>query len=277
MIVNVEKIVKRKEEEIQRKIKENNVVPTLAVIQANDLESSKSYIASKRKKANELGIKQIEYIYDRNVTEEEIINKIIELNEDSNVNGIMVQLPLYTHLNEYNIINSVNPKKDVDGFTSLNIGNIINGNEKIIPCTPKGILLVLNSLNVDLEGKNVVILGRSKIVGRPLAEVLISRGATVTVCNSKTEHLNMYTKEADILIVAVGKARFINNKMVKKDSIVIDVGINKIDGKIVGDVDTDDIKDKVKYVTPVPKGIGITTVISLMDNLVNIAIENFLK
>lgn len=277
MIVNVEKIVKRKEEEIQRKIKENNVVPTLAVIQANDLESSKSYIASKRKKANELGIKQIEYIYDRNVTEEEIINKIIELNEDSNVNGIMVQLPLYTHLNEYNIINSVNPKKDVDGFTSLNIGNIINGNEKIIPCTPKGILLVLNSLNVDLEGKNVVILGRSKIVGRPLAEVLISRGATVTVCNSKTEHLNMYTKEADILIVAVGKARFINNKMVKKDSIVIDVGINKIDGKIVGDVDTDDIKDKVKYVTPVPKGIGITTVISLMDNLVNIAIENYLK
>ena len=277
MIVNVEKIVKRKEEEIQRKIKENNVVPTLAVIQANDLESSKSYIASKRKKANELGIKQIEYIYDRNVTEEEIINKIIELNEDSNVNGIMVQLPLYTHLNEYNIINSVNPKKDVDGFTSLNIGNIINGNEKIIPCTPKGILLVLNSLNVDLEGKNVAILGRSKIVGRPLAEVLISRGATVTVCNSKTEHLNMYTKEADILIVAVGKARFINNKMVKKDSIVIDVGINKIDGKIVGDVDTDDIKDKVKYVTPVPKGIGITTVISLMDNLVNIAIENFLK
>ena len=270
MIVNVEEIIKKKEEEIIEKITEKNITPTLAVICANDLESSRSYIASKRKKANELGIKQIEFIYDKNITEEEIIKKVCELNKDESVNGILIQLPLYEHLNEYNIINTVDPRKDVDGFTSVNLGDIINGNEKIIPCTPKGILLVLESLNVNIEGKNVVILGRSRIVGRPLAQLLISRGATVTVCNSKTKELSRYTKEADVLIVAIGKSKYINKEMIKKDSIVIDVGINRIDGKITGDVDTDNIKDIVRYVTPVPKGIGLTTVISLMDNLVNI-------
>ena len=277
MIVDVKQIVKKKEVELKKLILDNNIKPTLAVIHANNFASSESYIASKRKKANELGIRQIEFKYDKDVTEEEIVNKINELNKDSSVNGILVQLPLYTHLNEYNIINSVSPKKDVDGFTSYNLGNIVNGKENIIPCTPKGILLILENLNIDVIGKNVVIMGRSRIVGRPIAELMISRGATVTICNSKTKNLSKYTKEADILIVAIGNPKFVTSNMVKKGSIVLDVGINRQDGKLVGDVDTENIKDIVKYVTPVPGGIGLATVISLMDNLVNITLEYIKK
>ena len=273
MVVNVKEIVEKKELEIKEKIEKNNLKLKLAVILANNLDSSKSYVLSKRKKAEKLGIEQEEYTFDENVTEEEIITKIKELNEDESVNGILVQLPLYSHLKEDKILNSVDTKKDVDGFSIYNLGSLINGNEKIIPCTPKGILLILNELNENIEGKNIVILGRSKIVGRPLAELLISRGATVTVCNSKTKDLKYYTKNADILIVAIGKEKYVTVDMLKKDCIVIDVGINNINGKIVGDVDIDSIKDLVKYVTPVPGGVGLTTVISLMDNLVDLAMD----
>lgn len=274
MLIDVKQIVSDKEEEIKSKIIKNNIKPKLAVILANNLDSSKSYVLSKRKKAESLGILQEEYIYDKNVTEEDIIAKINELNKDSSVHGILIQLPLYNHLNENKILNSVSSKKDVDGFTNCNLGSLVNGDETIIPCTPKGILMILDELKENVEGKNVVILGRSKIVGRPLAELLISRGATVTVCNSKTINQEYYTKNADILIVAIGKSKYITNEMVKEDSIVIDVGINKENGKIVGDVDSENIKNIVKYVTPVPGGVGLTTVISLMDNLVEIAIKN---
>lgn len=271
MIVDVKEIVRKKEEELKDKITKNNLQPKLAVILANNLDSSKSYVLSKRKKAESLGILQEEYIYNENVTEQEIINKINELNEDESVNGILVQLPLYSHLDENKILNSVNVKKDVDGFTAYNLGTLVNNSNGIIPCTPKGILLILDELNVDIEGKNVVILGRSKIVGRPLAELMMSKGATVTVCNSKTTNLEYYTKNADILIVAIGKTKYITSDMIKEDSIVIDVGINNENGKLVGDVDSESIKNFVKYVTPVPGGVGLTTVISLMDNLVNFA------
>ena len=270
MIVDVKKIVAKKEEELKKKITENKLKPKLAVILANNLDSSKSYVLSKRKKADLLGILQEEYIYDENVTEEEIINKIEELNNDNSVNGILVQLPLYNHLDENKILNSVSIKKDVDGFTTYNLGTLVDGNYNIIPCTPKGILMILDELNIQIEGKNVVILGRSKIVGIPITEIMISKGATVTACNSKTKNLEYYTKNADILIVAIGQAKYITSDMIKKDSIVIDVGINSENGKIVGDVDIENIKNQVKYVTPVPGGVGLTTVISLMDNLVNL-------
>lgn len=273
MIVDVKEIVSKKEEEIRNKIISNNLKPKLAVILANDLNSSKSYVLSKRKKAESLGILQEEYIYSGTVTEEELTNKIKELNEDDSVNGILVQLPLYSHLDEDKILNSVSVKKDVDGFTKHNLGSLITGKSNVIPCTPKGILLILESLNINVEGKNVVILGRSKIVGRPLAELMISMGATVTVCNSKTKNLEYYTKNADILIVAIGKAKYITLDMVKENSIVIDVGINSENGRIVGDVDSESIKNFVKYVTPVPGGVGLTTVISLMDNLVNLTMD----
>lgn len=268
MIVDVKQIVKEKEEELKNVIVEKKLRPKLAVILANNLESSKSYVLSKRKKSESLGIMQEEYIYDENVTQDEIIKKINELNGDKSVNGILVQLPLYPHLDENRILDSVSMEKDVDGFTSYNLGTLVNNSNKVIPCTPKGILLILDRLNVDIEGKSVVILGRSKIVGRPLAELMISKGATVTVCNSKTKNLEYYTRNADILIVAIGKAKYITSDMVKKDSIVIDVGINTENGKLVGDVDSESIKNLVKYVTPVPGGVGLTTVISLMDNLV---------
>ena len=274
MLIDIKQIVSNKEKEIKNKILVNNIKPKLAVILANNLDSSKSYVLSKRKKAESLGILQEEYIYDENVAEDEIVNKINELNNDDSVTGILVQLPLYNHLNENKILNSVSSKKDVDGFTNCNLGSLVNGDETIIPCTPKGILMILDELKENVEGKNVVILGRSKIVGRPLAELLISRGATVTVCNSKTTNQEYYTKNADILIVAIGKSKYITNEMVKEDSIVIDVGINKENGKIVGDVDYESIKNLVKYVTPVPGGVGLTTVISLMDNLIEIAIKN---
>jgi len=273
LLINIKEIVSKKEEEIKNKIITNNLKPKLAVILANDLESSRSYVLSKRKKAEALGVLQEEYIYNENVTEKEIILKINELNNDENVNGILVQLPLYSHLNEDKILDTVSIKKDVDGFTTKNLGTLVNGTEEIIPCTPKGILLILDKLDIDVEGKNVVILGRSKIVGKPLAEIMISKGATVTVCNSKTTSLDYYTKNADILIVAIGKAKYITADMVKKDSIVIDVGINNENGKIVGDVDSENLINLVKYVTPVPGGVGLTTVISLMDNLVELAIK----
>lgn len=274
MIIDVKKIVTKKECEIQNKIIENNLKLKLAVILANNLSSSKSYVLSKRKKAKKLGILQEEYIYDENVTEEEILLKIKDLNNDDSVNGILIQLPLYDHLNENKIINSVNVNKDVDGFTEYNLGSLINNNEKIMPCTPKGILLILDELGEQIEGKNIVILGRSKIVSRPLAELLISRGATITICNSKTKNIKYYTKNADILIVAIGKSKYITADIIKKDAVVIDVGINDKNGKIVGDVDIDSVKDIAKYVTPVPGGVGLTTVISLMDNLVDLTIKN---
>lgn len=273
MIVNVKEIISKKEEELKNRIIKYNLDPKLAVIVANNLNSSKSYVLSKRKKANSLGILQEEYMYGENVTEEEIIKKIKELNGDNSVNGILVQLPLYPHLNEEKILNCIDIKKDVDGFTTYNLGCLINGKCNVIPCTPKGIFLILDELGVDIEGKNVVVLGRSKIVGRPLAEIMISRGATVTVCHSKTKNLKYYTKNADILIVAIGKPEYITSSMIKKDSIVIDVGINNENGKLVGDVYTKNVKNLVKYVTPVPGGVGLTTVISLMDNLVKLTMD----
>ena len=274
MLIDIKQIVSNKEKEIKEKILSNNIKPKLAVILANDLESSKSYVLSKRKKAESLGILQEEYIYNKNVTQEEIIAKIDELNKDNTVDGILVQLPLYNHLNENKILNAVSSKKDVDGFTNYNLGALVNNDETVIPCTPKGILMILDALKEKVEGKNVVILGRSKIVGKPLAELMISKGATVTVCNSKTVNQEYYTKNADILVVAIGKSKYVTKDMVKENSVVIDVGLNKENGKLVGDVDYESINNFVKYVTPVPGGVGLTTVISLMDNLVELAIKN---
>lgn len=274
MLIDIKQIVSNKEKEIKNKILSNKLKPKLAVILANDLDSSKSYVLSKRKKAESLGILQEEYIYNKNVTEEEIISKIDELNKNNSVDGILVQLPLYEHLNENKILNSVSSKKDVDGFTNYNLGALVNNSQNVIPCTPKGILMILDALKENVEGKNVVILGRSKIVGRPLAELMISKGATVTVCNSKTANQEYYTKNADILIVAIGKSKYVTKDMIKEKSVVIDVGINKENGKLVGDVDYESVKNFVKYVTPVPGGVGLTTVISLMDNLIELAIKN---
>ena len=274
MIVNVKEIVDKQKTELKDKVskmKKMGKIPKLAVILASDDKASEIYVSKKRDLCSEIGIDEIEYIYNEDVNEEEIVNKIKELNENEAISGILVQLPLFKHLNSNKIINTINPDKDVDGLTIVNIGKLTNNENGIIPCTPKGIITLLDSLKTEYAGKNAVVVGRSNMVGKPIASLLLKKNATVTICHSKTENLKKYTKEADILIVACGKQKCITKDMVKKDSIVIDVGINRSDdGKIVGDCDTLNIYKKVKYITPVPGGIGLTTVVSLIENVIEL-------
>ena len=273
MIIDVQQIVDIKKEELKEKVvklKRIGKTPKLAVILANDDKASEIYVKKKRELCLEIGIEEVEYIYDDKVKEEEILEKINSLNEDESVNGILIQLPLFKHLNANTIINKIMPNKDVDGLTIVNAGKLAIGQASITPCTPKGIISILDSLKTEYTGKHAVIVGRSNLVGKPLSQLLLNKDTTVTICHSKTKELKKYTKEADILIVACGKANIITKDMVKKDSIVIDVGINKtVNGQIVGDCDTLNIDKKVKYITKVPGGVGLTTVISLIENVVS--------
>lgn len=278
-IVNVREIVENKKLELSNRIsnlKSKNIFPKLALIVASSDEASKVYIKNKRKLCHELEVLEEEYTFDENVTNDELLDVINKLNADDSVSGILVQLPLYKHLDEGKILDSINPKKDVDGFHHLSLGKLVIGEKTITSCTPKGIMTILDSLDVELSGKNAVIVGRSRIVGKPMAHLLLNRNCTVTVCHSKTKDLKYYTSNADILIVAVGNPNIITSDMVKENSVVIDVGINRLDDGIVGDVDTKSVVDKVKYITPVPGGVGLTTVISLIENLVEIE-ENNIK
>ena len=272
MIIDVKQIVEEKKELLKEKVnklKSKNITPKLAVILASSDSASRIYVNKKNEMCKELNIDNVEFVYDENVTNEELINKIDELNKDKNVHGILVQLPLYKHLDENKIIEEIDVSKDVDGFTSKNMGNIACKKDYIVPCTPKGILSILK--DTEIEGKNVVVMGRSKIVGLPMALLLNNKNATVTLVHSKTKNVEEFTKEADILIVAIGKAKFVTKDMIKEGSTVIDVGINRIDGKLYGDVDFENVKDKVSYITKVPGGVGVTTVVSLMENLIEIA------
>lgn len=273
-IIDVRKIVEKKKEDLKLRIenlRKKGVYPKLALILANDDKASRVYVSNKRKLCHELEILEEEYTFDENVTNEDLINIIEKLNSDDSVDGILVQLPLFKHLDEDMILNTINPKKDVDGFHPLNLGKLITGEDTTISCTPKGIMTILDNLDIDLKSKNAVVVGRSRIVGKPMAQLLLNKDVTVTICHSKTKDLELYTKNADILIVAVGCKHIINKDMVKENAIVLDVGINRVDGEIVGDVDTKGALDKVKYITSVPGGVGLTTVVSLIENLVEIA------
>ena len=221
----------------------------------------------------ELGIEEVEYILDEKTTTKKVLEIIERLNEDPTVDGILVQLPLFKHLDEHQILEAISYKKDVDGFHPLNMGRLLTNTSEdtLVACTPKGIMWIIDSLGKDIEGMNAVVVGRSVIVGKPISQLLLSRGATVTTCHSKTKDLKSHTKNADILVVATGVPGLITKDMVKKGAIVIDVGINRIENKIVGDVDTKNVAKKADYITPVPGGVGITTVAALMDNLVTIA------
>lgn len=277
-IINVKEIVENKKEEIKTKVQKLNKkgkYPKLAVILANNEEASKIYVGKKQKMCKELGIEEVEYILDEKTTTKKVLEIIERLNEDPTVDGILVQLPLFKHLDEHKILEAISYKKDVDGFHPLNMGKLLTGSdsssEALVACTPKGIMWILDSLSQDITGMNAVVVGRSVIVGKPIAQLLLSRGATVTTCHSKTKDLKAHTKNADILVVATGVPGLITKDMVKKGSIVIDVGINRLENKIVGDVDTKNVAKKARYITPVPGGVGITTVVALMDNLVSIA------
>ncbi len=249
----------------------NNLKPGLAVIIVGENQASKIYVNSKIKACAEVGINSFHIELPENVTEEELLNQVEKLNNDKTVHGILVQLPLPKGLDESKVINKITPTKDVDCFTQVNLGKMfLNEEDAIGSCTPAGIMEILKVSKVELAGKNVVIIGRSNIVGKPLAVMMINAGATVTVCNSKTKNLEDFTKEADVLVVAIGKDRFIKSNMIKKDAIIIDVGINRVDGKIYGDVDFEDVKEKVAMITPVPGGVGPMTIAMLLKNCVKL-------
>ena len=241
--------------------------PKLVVIQVGNNESSNIYINQKIKMCNSVGYTYEHIKLNDNVKTEEVITIIDELNKDNSVNGILVQMPLPSHLDEKIIQNRINEYKDVDGLTDINSGKLLHKKECLSPCTPLGIIELLKRYNINIEGKNIVVLGRSILVGKPLANMLINENATVTVCHSKTQNIEEHTKRADILIVAIGSPKKITKDMVKEKSIIIDVGITKVDNQIYGDVDFENVKDKVKYITPVPGGIGQMTVAMLAKNI----------
>lgn len=262
------KIISTKiKEELKAEIKTYMIKPCLAVIQIGNDEASNVYISAKQKACSEVGIYLKHIKFDEDSREIEIINKIIELNNDEYVHGILLQLPIPEKFNEEKLINYISRNKDVDGLTDINVGKLINNKKCLVSCTPQGIIKLLEESGVSIPGENVVIVGRSKLVGKPLISLFLNNDATVTVCHSKTNNLKDFTKNADILVVAVGKKHLITEDMVKKDSVVIDVGINRIDGKLYGDVDYENVKNKVSLITPVPGGVGPMTVAMLLCNV----------
>lgn len=273
-IVNVREIVEERKVALKCEIdalKKKNIFPKLAVIIANEDEASKSYVKNKKRLCEELGVLYDDYFLKEEVKNEDLEKLIRSLNNDPTVHGILLQLPIYSHLNSKKILDVIDPQKDVDGFTSTNLGKLFSGNEYVVPCTPKGIITILESIGETFVGKHAVVVGRSNIVGKPVAQLLLNKNCTVTICHSKTKDLIRYTKSADILIAAVGKPHFITEDMIKEGATVIDVGINRVNGKLIGDVDTQNVMKAAKFVTKVPGGVGLTTVFSLLENVVKIA------
>ena len=239
----------------------------LTVIQVGEDPASKVYVGQKEKMALEVGYNFNHVKLDENVTEEELLKVIDELNADELVDGILVQMPLPKRLDAKKIQNRVDPFKDVDGLCDINAGKLMHNVDTLVPCTPYGIMSMLEHYEIDVTGKNVVVIGRSDLVGKPIAQLMQNANATVTVCHSKTANLTEYTKMADILVVAIGKANFITGDMIKENAVVIDVGINRVDGKLVGDVDFTSAEEIASYITPVPGGVGQMTVAELGRNV----------
>ena len=262
-------IINKIYEDIYQKINKLNYIIGLAVILIGNREDSISYIKMKQKKCKELGIESYLFHFNETITENIIIEKIQELNNDNKIHGILIQLPLPQHTNGNKIIHSIDYKKDVDGFHFINMGKLtINSKPLFIPCTPLGCFELLKYYNIPIKGKHIVIIGSSIVVGLPLSLLLLHNGATPTLCNINTENIKLISKTADILIVCCGVPKLINNEWIKKDCIIIDIGFNKIDGKIIGDVDFENVIHKVKYITPVPGGIGPMTIAMLIKNTI---------
>ena len=243
-----------------------NKAPSLSVILIGEFPPSLIYVKNKEKSASEVGINSQIIKYPKNISEKEVLKKISELNEDNKVSGILVQLPLPNQINKEKIINAIDPSKDVDGFHPLNVGNLSSGYKSTVPCTPLGCLLLIKKVETNLSGKHAVIIGRSNLNGKPMAQLLLRENCTVTVVHSKTKNLQNECLKADILVAAVGVPNLVKKDWIKKDVIVIDVGINKVGEKIVGDVDFDELKDKAKAITPVPGGVGPMTIACLLKN-----------
>lgn len=252
-------------DEVKSESDSHKKTPILAVITIGDDEASKVYVNNKRKACEYCDISMMHFSYNESSKESEIIKKIKELNKDKNVNGIILQLPIPKKFNTNKLLNTISPLKDVDGLTDISQGKLLTEDAIFIPCTPKGILEIFDYYKIELEGKNVTIVGRSNLVGKPIMLECIKRNATVTMCHSKTKDLKKFTKNADVLIVAVGKKHLIDKSMIKDEVVIIDVGINRIEGKLYGDVNPN-VESKCSYLTPVPGGVGPMTVCMLLKN-----------
>ena len=254
------------------KLKENGVNPKLAVIMVGEDKASKVYVKNKSKACEEIGIEFEEFLMDEKITMKELLKLIDELNNRKDIHGILLQSPIPENLDINQAFNAIDYKKDVDGFNPVNVGKLSIGQDCFVSCTPYGVIKMLEEYEIPIEGKNAVIIGRSNIVGKPLIQCMLRKNATVTVCHSRTKNIEEITKKADILIVAIGKEKFVTEDMVKDGAVVIDVGINRNDeGKLVGDVDFENVEKKASYITPVPGGVGPMTIAMLMTNVVKAA------
>lgn len=276
MLLSGKEVSARIKEELKTEVaalKEKGIFPGLAVVIVGDDPASRVYVNSKKKNCEELGIYSEEYALPENTSENELLQLIKKLNKKEDINGILVQLPLPRHINEENIINAIDPKKDVDAFHPANVGKIMIGNYDFVPCTPAGVMELIKESGIEVCGKECVVVGRSNIVGKPQAMLLLHQNGTVTICHSRTKNLKETVKKADILVVAVGKPNFITGDMIKPGAVVIDVGINRIaDKKLVGDVDFESCEKIAGAITPVPGGVGPMTIAMLMRNTVKAAI-----
>ena len=272
VIIDGKQVAKKIREELKKEcdeIKTKGIRPKLAVIMVGNNPASKIYVRNKSKACEEIGIEYEEFLLEENIEQKELIELINKLNKDNNINGILLQSPIPSHLNINEALKAINYKKDVDGFTPSSVGKLVIGEDTFISCTPYGIIKLFEEYNIDLAGKNVVILGRSNIVGKPLIQCCLNRDATVTICHSKTKNIEQYTKNADVLISAIGKAQFVTKDMVKQGAVIIDVGINRDEnGKIKGDIDFEEEEKVASYITPVPGGVGPMTVAMLMNNVI---------
>lgn len=257
------------QEEIKKTIKYEMIKPSVAVIQVGDNAASNTYIKNKQKACENVGIFFRHFKFDDGTPELTIINKIKELNNDEYVNGIIIQLPLPERYNEKRLVNQILNSKDIDGLTDINIGRLLNGKKSLVPCTPLGVMELLKKYGVNVEGKHVVIVGKGKLTGKPLAHLMLNEGATVTVCHSRTLNLASFTEQADILVSATGLNKLITGDMVKKGAVVVDVGINYEDGHIAGDVDFNSVSKKASLITPVPGGVGPMTIAMLLKNIIS--------
>ncbi|MEK4386422.1 bifunctional methylenetetrahydrofolate dehydrogenase/methenyltetrahydrofolate cyclohydrolase FolD [Solibacillus sp. FSL W7-1464] len=253
-------------------LKEKGITPGLAVILVGDNPASKTYVANKQKSCEQIGVYSELVKLPEDISEQALLEKIRELNERASIHGILVQLPLPKHINEDKVIQTISPEKDVDGFSPISVGKMMLGQDTYLPCTPYGVMKMLEHAGIDVAGKHAVIVGRSHIVGKPMGQLLLQKDATVTYTHSKTPDLPSFTKQADILIAAVGRANFITSEHIKEGAVVIDVGINRNqDNRLCGDVDFDDVQGIASHITPVPGGVGPMTITMLLENTVQAA------
>ena len=280
-IIDGKKLAKKIREELKIKcdeLKQKGIYPKLAVIMVGNNPASKVYVRNKSNACADVGVEYVEYLLEENIEQEELIELIKKLNEDKTINGILLQSPIPMHLDINEAFKTITYIKDVDGFSPASVGKLCIGEDTFISCTPYGVMKMLEEYNIDLNGKHVVILGRSNIVGKPLIQCCLQKNATVTICHSKTQKLEKITKQADVLISAIGQPEFVKTDMIKDKAVVIDVGINRNkDGKLVGDVDIENVKEKASYITPVPGGVGPMTIAMLMNNEIKAAEEQTKK